>query len=395
MFQATECRLKKIAYVLADFPALSEPFIGNEIRAMRRQGHEIVPIAMHLLDGPAQPEDRALAAETTSLGSIPSRSVLATLVRPSRRWREALTWAMRQRSLSRRSLLWNALKIATVARQHGCTHVHAHFAGGATAHAIVAARWIGATVSFIGHGHDIYSEPEDLVAKLSAVDFVVGTCDDMVDDFRSLIPAVKTTRIACGTDLARFRPANANEQPTRFLAIGRLVGQKGYEVLLEALARTSTAAHLDIVGTGPLEQELKALALALGFGPDRVRWLGPQSSAWIAEHGPGYLGLLAPFRMASNGERDTSPVVIKEAAAMGLPVIATRFMGAKEMVVDGVTGLWVEPSDVEGLAGAIDGIASMDADRRRAMGAAGRRHIAERFTLEIQSRDLSALVEAA
>ncbi len=390
-----ECRLKKIAYVLADFPALSETFIGNEIRAMRRHGHDVVPITMHLLDGPAQPEDRVLAAETVALGSVPSLPVLATLLRPSRRWREALTWVMRQRSLSRRSLMWNALKVASVARWHGCTHVHAHFAGGATAHAIVAARWIGATVSFIGHGHDIYSEPEDLVAKLSATDFVVGTCDDMVDDFRSLVPAIHTARIACGTDLARFRPANGNDELTRFLAVGRLVSQKGYEVLLEALSRTRTAACLDIVGTGPLEQELKAMALSLGLGPDRVRWLGPQPNTWVAEHGPGYLGLLAPFRMASNGERDTSPVVIKEAAAMGLPVIATRFMGAKEMVVDGVTGLWVEPSDVVGLAAAIDRIASMDADSRRAMGAAGRQHIAGHFTLEIQARDLSALVEAA
>lgn len=386
--------MKKIAYVLADFPALSETFIGNEIRAMRRHGHEIVPIAMHLLDGPAQPEDRALAAETASLGSIPSLPVLATLLRPSRRWREALAWTMKQRSLSKRSLLWNALKIATVARRLGCTHVHAHFAGGATAHAIVAARWIGATVSFIGHGHDIYSEPEDLVAKLAAADFVVGTCDDMVDDFRSLVPTVQTARIACGTDVERFRPANRNEPADTFLAIGRLVGQKGYEVLLEAMARTQGDVRLDVVGAGPLEAELKAMGLSLGLG-DRVRWLGPRPGTWIAANGPGYLGLLAPFRMASNGERDTSPVVIKEAMAMGLPVIATRFMGAKEMVVDGETGLWVEPGDVDGLAAAIDCVAAMDPDRRRAMGLAGRRRIAEHFTLDIQSRDLSALVEAA
>lgn len=386
--------MKKIAYVLADFPALSETFIGNEIRAMRRQGHEIVPIAMHLLDGPAQPEDRAMAAETVALGSIPSLPVLATLLRPSRRWREALAWAMRQRSLSRRSLLWNALKIASVARARGCTHVHAHFAGGATAHAIVAARWIGATVSFIGHGHDIYSEPEDLLAKLSAVDFVVGTCDDMVDDFRSLVPAVQTARIACGTDVERFRPANANREPDTFLAIGRLVGQKGYEVLLEALARSRTGARLDVIGTGPLEAELKRMALALGLG-DRVTWLGARPNGWIAENGPRYLALLAPFHMASNGERDTSPVVIKEAMAMGLPVIATRFMGAKEMLMDGETGLHVEPGDVEGLAMAIDCMATMAPARRQDMGIAGRERIARHFTLEIQSRDLSALVEAA
>ncbi|MCA0304790.1 MAG: glycosyltransferase family 4 protein [Proteobacteria bacterium] len=386
--------MKKIAYVLADFPALSETFIGNEIRAMRRQGHEIVPIAMHLLDGPAQPEDKVLAAETASPGSIPSLPVLATLLRPSRRWREALAWTMKQRALSKRSLLWNALKIATIARRHGCTHVHAHFAGGATAHAIVAARWIGATVSFIGHGHDIYSEPEDLVAKLSAADFVVGTCDDMVDDFRSLVPTVQTARIACGTDLERFRPANGNEPADTFLAVGRLVGQKGYEVLLEALARCRSHARIDVIGTGPLEAELKAMASSLGLG-DRITWLGPRPNTWIAENGPRYLALLAPFRMDSKGERDTSPVVIKEAAAMGLPVIATRFMGAKEMVVDGVTGLWVEPSDVDGLANAIDAVANMEPARRRAMGLAGRQHIAEHFTLEIQSRDLSALVEAA
>ena len=389
-----EHAVKTIGYVLADFPALSETFVGNEMRAMRAEGHRVVPIVMHLLDGPAQEEDRRMIGETLVLKDIPRAAALGALVRPSRRAGAALSFLMAQRSLPRRSLLGNALKIANVARQAGCAHLHAHFAGGAAAHAIVAARWIGATVSFVGHGHDIYSEPQDIAAKLAAVDFAVATCDDMVADFESFQPGVRALRVPCGTDPARFRPVNDDAPRQRFLAIGRLVEQKAYDDLLHALARSLPTVGIDVVGDGPLRDSLKEMAQGLGLGEDRIRWLGPRANAWIVEAGPGYAAFVAPFRMAPNGERDTSPVAIKEAMAMGLPVIGTRFMGTKEMVGPD-NGILVEPGDVEGLARALDTVVALDPAKRRAMGEAGRRRVERELSLDAQARRLSSLVEAA
>ena len=226
--------MKVIGYVLADFPALSETFVGNEMRAMADRGHRVVPIIMHRLNGPAQPEDVRLAEQATTLGKVGMIQAFGAALRPAASAPRALSFIARQKSLGRLSLLTNGLKIGAVARRAGCTHLHAHFAGGAAAHAIVAARWIGATVSFIGHGHDIYSEPEDLATKLTSVDFVIGTCADMVGDFESIVPEVKAYRIPCGTDPDRFQAINANEDNGRFLLIGRLVEQKGIDDLLRA-----------------------------------------------------------------------------------------------------------------------------------------------------------------
>ena len=386
--------MKVIGYVLADFPALSETFVGNEMRAMADRGHRVVPIIMHRLNGPAQPEDVRLADQATTLGMARLSHAITAALRPGASATRALTFVARQKRLGRLSLLLNGLKVAAVARREGCTHLHAHFAGGAAAHAIVAARWIGATVSFIGHGHDIYSEPEDLAAKLTSVDFVIGTCADMVGDFESIVPEVKAYRIPCGTDPDRFQAINANEDNGRFLLVGRLVEQKGIDDLLHALALLPESVTVDIVGDGPLRNDLLKTAAELRLRPGRVNWLGSRPQSWIAAEGGKYLALVAPFKMAPNGERDTGPVVIKEAMAMGLPVIGTRFMGIKEMI-SAETGLLVEAGDVAGLAEAMQRMVSMAPEERRAMGAAGRHRVEARFTLHSQAQHLSAFVEAA
>lgn len=387
-------QVKVIGYVLADFPKLSETFVGNEIRAMTAHGHRTVPIVMHRATGPAQPEDVSLAATSTALADVNWIDAIGAFLRPSRTALRALSFVLCQRRLGRLSLLFNGLKAAAIARRRGCTHLHAHFAGGATAHAIVAARWIGATVSFIGHGHDIYAEPEDLATKLSTVDFVVGTCGDMTSDFRSLAPGAKVGQVYCGTDPGRFRAADTDEHNGRLLLIGRLVGQKGYDELLRALALSPAEVAVDIVGEGPLADELKELSTELGLAPERVRWLGAKPLSWIAEQGPHYLGLVAPFKIAEDGQRDSGPIVIKEAMAMGLPVIGTRFMGIKEMVSP-ETGFLVETCDTAGLAKAMASLHAMTPAQRRCMGSAARRRVEELFSLRAQAKALSTLVEAA
>jgi colanic acid/amylovoran biosynthesis glycosyltransferase len=392
--QATELVVKVIGYVLADFPALSETFVGNEMRAMADRGHRVVPVIMHRLTGPAQPEDVRLADQATTLGMARMGHTIAAALRPGASATRALAFVARQKRLGRLSLLLNSLKIAAVARREGCTHLHAHFAGGAAAHAIVAARWIGATVSFIGHGHDVYSEPEDLAAKLASVDFVIGTCADMVGDFESIVPEVKAYRVPCGTDPDRFHAINANEDNGRFLLIGRLVEQKGIDDLLRALALLPENVTVDIVGDGPLRNDLLEITAELRLSPGRVNWLGARPQSWIAAEGRKYLALVAPFKMAPNGERDTGPVAIKEAMAMGLPVIGTRFMGIKEMI-SAETGLLVEAGDVEGLARAMQRMTSLTPEERRTMGTAGRHRVESDFTLQSQAQHLSAFVEAA
>ncbi|MAW85202.1 MAG: hypothetical protein CMJ42_01600 [Phyllobacteriaceae bacterium] len=386
--------LKTIAYVLTDFPVLSETFIGNEIRAMEAREHRVVPFVFRLREGPAQPRDGEIAARARTLASIPAGHGLRMVPLAWRAW----PFLMRQKLLPVRSLLWTGLKLAGAMGAAGCSHVHAHFAGGGAAHGLVAARIAGLPVSFTCHGHDVYAEPEDLEAKLAAADAVVAVCSDLEDDLRRLESRARIVRIPCGTDPGRFRPRDAKMPDNgRYLFIGRFVGSKGIDDLFSALEilEGKVPVKLDIVGDGPLREDIEAGAQAITTrGYHEIRLLGSRDAAWLAAEAPAYRAACLPFKATADGNRETGPLVVKEAMAMGLPVISTAFMGVKEMVTP-MTGILVPPADPRALADAIARLDAMTDGQRRALGAAGRQRLLSHFTLAAQARALSAMVEAA
>jgi colanic acid/amylovoran biosynthesis glycosyltransferase len=381
-----------ILYVLNAFPVLSETFISNEIRAMRRMGHRIVPLSLSHYTGPCQPEDEPMKADTLHLTEVSTARAAAFAAMHPRGMVAALRFANRQTGLRLRSLLRAAARVALAARQQGCSHLHAHFANAPAATAIAAAAIADLTCSFIGHGFDIYGPSSDLPLKLASADVVFATCNDTADHFRRMAPGANARTVTCGVDPDRFLPATEAGSNGRLLAIGRLVEQKGYPVLFDALSRLPADRRpaVDIVGGGPLEEGLKQLAINSGVG-DSVRFLGCMPSAWIAREGPRYQGFLAPYVVCKNNDKDTSPVAVKEALAMGLPVVASRLMGLKESV-NTSCGRHVEPGDAAELADAIAWLAGLTAEQRQALGAAGRQHVLANFTLAAQAAGNTAAI---
>jgi colanic acid/amylovoran biosynthesis glycosyltransferase len=383
-----------IAYVLADFPVFSETFVGDEIRAMQARGHAVVPIVLRAQIDAGQEADRELAACAHRLPDIAVRSAASAVRHTKPSSVRAAGFMRRQKMLPVRSLLGNALKIAAIASRHRSTHFHAHFAGGAAAHAIVAARFVGATVSFICHGHDVYSEPEDLPAKLSAADFVVATCEDMAADLRAMAPSGRILRSYCGIDPQKFQFRSDPEPNGKLLFIGRLVEQKGVDDIIHALAGMlpEKRASLDIVGDGPQRADLERLAREKGLLGSCVSFLGSKPRTWFIENGAHFTALVAPFKTGPKGERDSGPTVVKEAMAMGLPVIASRYMGVKEMLAPG-TGLFVEPADIAGIRTAIEAAFAWSAEERLSLAVSARERILSHFTLEKQAAELSSFIE--
>ncbi len=394
-FLTLPTRSLNVLYVMAAFPVLSETFVSNEIRAMRAAGHRVTPLALAPFHGPCQPQDEAFRAETLALGAQHAAGAVAAVAKHPAGLARAMAVALRQRSIGAASLLLAGARVAQAARRVGATHIHAHFAHVAAATAIVAARLADTTVSFIGHGYDVYGTPTDLAAKLDAADLAIATCDDMAVDFRRLAPTALVKVVRCGTDPDRFRrPAGMVRRNRRLLAIGRLTEQKGYPVLLSALALLPEASRpvVDAVGTGPLLDELRAQALTLGVS-DSVHFLGARDSAWIAEHGPHYLGFVAPYVICANGDRDTGPMVVKEAMGMELPVVGSALMGVKEMVTP-ETGRLVPPGDAAALAEALAWLATLHEPERRMLGQNGRAHLLRGFTLAAQAERLGAAFAA-
>lgn len=382
-----------ILHLMPSFPVLSERFVANEIRALRAQGHRVVPFALSAAWHPCLPQDEPFRTETLHLPDIRRLGALAALAPRPDRLARAAGFALAQRGIRPRSLLLAGARVAHAARRAGCAHIHAHFAHAPAATAIVAARLAGATVSFAGHGEDVYgAAAADLPLKLRAADLAIADCEEMAADFLALAPAARVATVPCGVDPARFRPAPGAPRNGRLLAVGRLAPQMGHDVLMAALAQLPPGQRpvVDVVGTGGLAPSLAALARSLGVA-DKIRFLGPRSPGWIAAEGPRYLGFVAPHVVTATGERETAALAVREALAMGLPVLGSALMGLKDSIAPDC-GILVPPGDAAVLAEGLLRLATMPAAQRRAMGEAGRRRVETCFTPELQAAGLAAAI---
>ena len=385
--------MKTIGYILGQFPVLSQTFVGNELRAMQDRGHKVVPIVLKRAVGPAHPQDLLTAVNATYLENVSRQSAMNEFKRPSIGAIRSMSYLMNQQTLSRISLLGNAMKIVATARKHGCDHLHAHFAGAATSHAIVAARWMGVTISFTGHGTDVNRDREDLELKLQKTDLSIGVCNDMVEEFAMTGPASQLAMVPCGTNTDKFRPAETLKSNGKLLYLGRLSASKGVDDLIEAAYHLGDhCADIDIVGDGPLAHVLKKRAKDYGLFGKKINFLGAKCPDWISREAPFYQGVVLPFKQAPDGQKDTGPLVVKEAMAMGLPVLSTRFMGIKDTISPD-TGFLVEPNNTRQLAEAMKQLSILNEIDRFELGKRARNRIQQHFTIEGQARTLSGLIE--
>jgi glycosyltransferase involved in cell wall biosynthesis len=166
-------------------------------------------------------------------------------------------------------------------------------------------------------------------------------------------------------------------------ALGRLHKNKGIDILLRAFARLGGEARLTIAGDGPERTRLEALAAALGLG-GRVEFVG-----WVSP-AADYLATLDLFVVPSRVE--PFGLVVAEGMAAGVPVIASRIDGPREILRDGELGRLVAPEDEAALAEAMAlSIGDWDATLRRA--AAAQAYACEHFSLEAGARRLKAALE--
>ena len=189
--------------------------------------------------------------------------------------------------------------------------------------------------------------------------------------------------IPCGVDLERFAGADPGRAPAVFVATGRFVAKKTPHATLRAFAKAAAAvpeARLVMIGDGELLASTRALAAELGIA-DRVSFPGPVPPEAVAGAMRSARAFVQHSVVAPNGDREGTPVSVLEAAASGLPVVATRHGGIREAVVEGETGLLVDEGDLEGMAAHLVALAR-DPDRAASLGAAGRRRAGELHSLD-------------
>lgn len=159
--------------------------------------------------------------------------------------------------------------------------------------------------------------------------------------------------------------------------VGNLLRHKGLHRLIAALSEVGGEDwHLVVAGTGPEEQRCRARVDALGRA-DQATFTGILSPEDVERL------LSAVDILALPSTTEGMPYVVLEAMACGLPVVASRVYGIPEMVRDGEGGVLVDPTDVGGLARALQRLIA-DGSLRKRMGSAGRERFQESFTLERQ-----------
>jgi colanic acid/amylovoran biosynthesis glycosyltransferase len=199
-------------------------------------------------------------------------------------------------------------------------------------------------------------------------------------------PADKIVKLPMGVDLSQFlfRARRDEGEGFRLLTVARLVEVKGIRYALDAVARVRARIpklHYVIVGDGPLRGELLAQAQQLSL-EDVVQFRGAMSREEIVDEFAKAHAFVLPSIVTESGEEENQPLVVAEAQACGIPVVATNIGGVAESLMPDTTGYLVPPRDPDALASAIYRL-SMDANMRMHMGQAGRSFMERAFNLDV------------
>jgi glycosyltransferase involved in cell wall biosynthesis len=168
--------------------------------------------------------------------------------------------------------------------------------------------------------------------------------------------------VAADSFEARYAPG------TRFVYFGRLSREKGIATLIRAAAAAKVG--VDVIGTGPAEPELRAVAV----GHD-VRFLGFMTGAKLNAAVASARAVVVPSEWYEN-----APLSVLEGAALGKPLIVARIGGLPELVVDDASGWSFESRSVEELAARLRRVAELPDDEVAAVGMAARRRIEDEFS---------------
>lgn len=170
-------------------------------------------------------------------------------------------------------------------------------------------------------------------------------------------PPEKIKVLYGGVDLGKYQyrpPVMKDSQ--NILSVGRLVEKKGHHILMQSFQKIKDKfphATLTIIGKGELEQELISLATRLKLG-DSFRLLNHLHKDKVREHMSNADLFCAASLVASDGDVEGIPNTLKEAMALGVPVLSTYHAGIPELITHNQEGFLVQENNVDELAAGLE-----------------------------------------
>lgn len=348
----------------------AEQHVVDLASALHRKGHE-VEVACSIAFGLSKPLEEA---------GVPVRPLTRRLVK-------------------RRVSLAYARGIRELLRVGRFELVHAHIYASAVA-AAIATRGTGLPLVVTEHTEAswqnrwarlcsrwTYRRARRIIAVSTPIERRLIERDGVPPKLVTLIPNAVVPASGNPPDLADTLPDGWSERPLVGV-VARLQPEKGVATFLKAAAQVSKVspeARFLVVGDGPLREELLDLVGRVDLR-ERVRFLGYRADA------RALTGLLDVLVVPSLTEG--SPLIVLEAMAAGVPVVASAVGGIPDQVRHGEEGVLVPPDDPDALAGALGALLGDPAHAHR-LGEAGRRRTENEFSHEVLVRRIEVVYRAA
>lgn len=352
----------KIAYLMSRFPKVTETFVVNEIHELLKENIDvgIYPLKQES-HSVVQPKAKSLMDRVYYSGVLNGAIIKANLLTLLKQPISYLTTLLSVIKCNISSLNFvvgaigyfpKAVYLARLMQQHQITHIHAHFVNHPTLVAYIIHQLTGIGYSFTAHGSDLHKRQAMLKEKFESAKFAVMISNYNRDFFyrhTKLEPSDKLHIVRCGFDNDTFLPTvkESHSGPLQILCVASLREVKGHTYLLDA-AKVLQERNLDFemhfIGEG---EERSALT-------EKVNTL--QLSKQVFLHGAKTQAEILPFMQQADifalasfktksGNREGIPVVLMEAMAMEVPIVASNVSGIPELVQDTVTGLLAEPQN--------------------------------------------------
>ena len=402
----------KIAFIVGRFPVLSEAFILNQIAGLIERGHQIDIFALEGYSG--ETKVHPIVAKYNLL----ERSHYVPNVPDRFSWRclkaiqllftqggknpsaiiKSLNWFRYGKQALSLRLFYSAIAFLD-SKQYDIVHcqfgIYAMQGKYPEDAGVLKIRSLGLLpgkliVGFRGWDISWYvqQQGEDVYQQLFPhADFFVTNCNFFRDRAIKIgCPQTKITVVGSGIDCQKFRfkPRQFPEDGiVRLATTGRLVEKKGIEYSIRAVAiALKQYPHLEynIIGDGCLWDSLQQLIIELNL-ESKVKLLGWRQQSEIVNILDNSHIFLAPCVTAKDGNQDAPVNTLKEAMAMGLPVISTYHGGIPELVRDGVSGYLVPERDSNSIADKLQYLIA-NPDLWQSLGKNGREFVEQYYDIE-------------
>lgn len=348
-----------ILYVVGVFPKISESFVINEIHELKKRGHDVSVFSIE------EPEERVTHEEIQKMNlsihyaEIPSYKsfpdLFSSRIINTNILREA--FFIDKLQYHAYCLLLGSQIIEAIEAKDNIDLIHAHFAEPNRLAASYAATYHDIPCTITAHAYEIFSPPSlpRLQRVCSRFDHIVVPSkynqrylfeEIGVDTDISIVPAT--------TSVNKFEPSKG-EISGRLLTVARLTEKKGHEYAIDAIAELVDDGYdveYHIVGTGKRESVLREYVRAQGI-EDRVKFLGHVSDEQLIDELHEAAIFVLPCVITADGNRDITPVALREAMATQTACVSTTISAIPEVITDGHDGILVKPNNSTELAHAV------------------------------------------